>query len=111
AARLQPSVLPAAVAAVALHEATHRTLARVDLRVSQGAFVGVLTTDPRDAEALIDLLTGRAQDTEDTVRIGGTPVSEIDLDSLRSTVLVEQHGSVLFEGTLRSNLVDRKSVG
>ncbi|HIY43210.1 MAG TPA: ABC transporter ATP-binding protein/permease, partial [Candidatus Nocardiopsis merdipullorum] len=103
--RLLPSVLPDAVAAVELHEATHRTLDGVDLRVPQGEFVGVLTTDPRDAEALIDLLTGRAQDTEDTVRIGGTPVSEIDLDSLRSTVLVEQHGSVLFEGTLRSNLV------
>lgn len=109
--RLLPSVLPDAVAAVELHEATHRTLDGVDLRVSQGEFVGVLTTDPRDAEALIDLLTGRAQDTEDTVRIGGTPVSEIDLDSLRSTVLVEQHGSVLFEGTLRSNLVGAPAHG
>lgn len=102
--RLLPEVLPEVAPAVELRGATHRTLDGVDLTLAQGEFVGVLTTDPRDAEALVDILAGRAEGAGGTTRIGGVPISELDLTSLRGTVLVEEHGSALFEGTLRSNL-------
>ncbi|WP_017586114.1 ABC transporter ATP-binding protein [Nocardiopsis ganjiahuensis] len=102
--RLLPEVLPEVPHAVELHGLTHRTLDGVDLTLAQGEFVGVLTTDPRDAEALVDVLAGRAEGAGGTVRVGGIPVTELDLASLRAAVLVEEHGSVLFEGTLRSNL-------
>ncbi|USY23331.1 ABC transporter ATP-binding protein/permease [Nocardiopsis exhalans] len=102
--RLLPGVLPEVAPAVELRGVTHRTLDGVDLTLDQGEHVGVLTTDPRDAEALVDLLSGRAEGAGGTVRIGGVPITELDLTSLRGTVLVEEHGSTLFEGTLRSNL-------
>ncbi|WP_017583685.1 ABC transporter transmembrane domain-containing protein [Nocardiopsis valliformis] len=102
--RLLPEVLPDVAPAVELRGVTHRTLDGVDLTLDQGEHVGVLTTDPRDAEALVDLLAGRAEGAGGTVRIGGVPITELDLTSLRGTVLVEEHGSTLFEGTLRSNL-------
>ncbi|GHC82254.1 ABC transporter permease [Nocardiopsis terrae] len=97
--------LPDAPHAVELRGVSHRTLDGVDLTVAPGELVGVLTTDPRDAESLVEVLAGRAEGAGGTTRIGGVPVSELDLTSLRATVLVEEHDSVLFEGTLRSNLV------
>lgn len=102
--RILPGVLPDVPHAVELEGVTHRMLDGVDLTVAQGEFVGVLTTDPRDAEALIDVLAGRSEGAGGTVRVGGIPVTELDLTSLRGAVLVEEHGSVLFEGTLHSNL-------
>lgn len=97
--------LPAGPAAVELSGATHRSLRGVDLAVGHGELVGVLATDPRDAEALVDLLAGRVGNAGGTTRVGGVPVPELDLTALRAAVLVEEHGSALFEGTLRSNLV------
>ena len=89
---------------VELRAVGHRTLDGVDLTLRPGEFLGVLATDPRDAEALVDLLAGRAADARGTTLIAGVPLAELDLASLRGTVLVEEHGSFLFEGTLRSNL-------
>lgn len=89
---------------VELREAGHRTLDGVDLTLRPGEFLGVLATDPRDAEALVDLLAGRAADARGTTLIAGVPLTDLDLASLRGTVLVEEHGGFLFEGTLRSNL-------
>ncbi|MFE1079917.1 ATP-binding cassette domain-containing protein [Nocardiopsis alba] len=88
-----------------LRGAGHRTLGDVDLTLRRGELVGVLTTDPRDAEALVDLLSGRANESRGATTVGGIPIEELDLASLRRTVLVEEHGVSLFEGTLRSNLV------
>lgn len=102
--RILPDTLPEVPHAVELRDVTHRTLDGVDLTLAQGELVAVLTTDPRDAEALVDLLAGRADGAGGTALVGGVPVPELDLTSLRRTVLVEEHGSVLFEGTLRSNL-------
>ncbi|MGW5877566.1 ABC transporter ATP-binding protein [Nocardiopsis terrae] len=103
--RTLSEALPDAPYAVELRGVSHRTLDGVDLTVAPGELVGVLTTDPRDAESLVEVLAGRAEGAGGTTRIGGVPVSELDLTSLRATVLVEEHDSVLFEGTLRSNLV------
>nr|WP_306368757.1 ABC transporter ATP-binding protein [Nocardiopsis sp. CC223A] len=92
---------------VELDGVTYRTLRGVDLRLAPGETVGVLATDPRDAEALLELLSGRAA-PEDIGQgraiVGGVPVHELDLAALRAAVLVEEHGATLFEGTLRTNL-------
>ncbi|WP_435108501.1 ABC transporter ATP-binding protein [Nocardiopsis synnemataformans] len=91
---------------VALSGVSYRTLRGVDLELAPGELVGVLTTDPRDAEALLELLSGRAEPAalDGTLTVGGVPVPELALDALREAVLVEEHGATLFEGTLRSNL-------
>lgn len=99
-----PDGLPEGEPLVELREVGHRTLDGVDLTLRPGEFLGVLATDPRDAEALVDLLAGRAADARGTTLVAGVPLADLDLVSLRGTVLVEEHGSFLFEGTLRSNL-------
>ncbi|NYH54791.1 putative ABC transport system ATP-binding protein [Nocardiopsis arvandica] len=94
---------------VALSGVGYRTLRDVDLELAPGELVGVLTADPRDAEALLELLSGRAdpERVHGALTVGGVPVHELGLDALRGTVLVEEHGAALFEGTLRSNLTVR----
>ena len=109
--RALPEPLPGGAPLVELEGVRHRALDGIDLTLSPGEFLGVLTTDPREAEALVDLLTGRAPaEASQKVRIAGVPVDELDLASLRRTVLVEEHGGVLFEGTLRSNLATEPTI-
>ena len=98
---------PGADPVVELSGVTYRTLRGVDLRLAPGETVGVLATDPHDAEALLELLSGRAVPEEierGRATVGGVPVHELDLAALRTAVLVEEHGATLFEGTLRTNL-------
>nr|MDQ3577311.1 ABC transporter ATP-binding protein/permease [Actinomycetota bacterium] len=90
-----------------LRAVTCRTLREVDLRVAPGEIVGVVAYDPRDAEALLALVSGRVAraDYEGAVLVDGVAVEESHIDALRQTVLVEPHDTALFEGTLRSNLL------
>jgi putative ABC transport system ATP-binding protein len=83
----------------------HKSLAGVSLTVRPGELVGVLCYDPRDADALLAVVSGRAPEHEGRVAVGGLAMEELDIDLLRRSVLVEQHDTDLFEGTLRSNLL------
>ncbi|MGW6278346.1 ABC transporter ATP-binding protein [Kribbella sp. NPDC055071] len=84
---------------------SYKSLSAVDLTLRPGESVGVLCYDPRDADALLTVVAGRAPEHAGVLRVGGTPIDELDIDVLRQTVLLEQHETDLFEGTLRSNLL------
>ncbi|GAB3935553.1 ABC transporter ATP-binding protein [Kribbella albertanoniae] len=88
-----------------LERVSYKTLVDVDLTLLAGETVGVLCYDPRDADALLAVVGGRASEYTGAVRVGGVPIDELDIDALRDTVLLEQHDTDLFEGTLRSNLL------
>lgn len=88
-----------------LEGVSYKTLAAFDLTLLAGESVGVLCYDPRDADALLTVVGGRSSDHTGAVRVGGVPIDELDIDALRNTVLLEQHDTDLFEGTLRSNLL------
>ena len=66
-------------------------IAGLSIDVRPGEFVAVLTSDPRDASTLVDLLSGEAPPEGGTILVGGR-------------ALVEHHLSTLFTGTLESNL-------
>ncbi|WP_433016266.1 ABC transporter ATP-binding protein [Kribbella sp. CA-294648] len=83
----------------------YKTLSSLDLSLRPGELVGVLCYDPRDADALLTVVAGRTADHTGRVLVGGTDVEELDIDLVRRSVLVEQHDTDLFEGTLRSNLL------
>ncbi|WJK38814.1 ABC transporter ATP-binding protein [Solwaraspora sp. WMMA2056] len=92
---------------LALAGVSYRSLRDVDLRLHAGELLAVVAHEPRDAEALLDLLRGRvpADDHRGTVTVDAVPVSDLSIDALRTQVLVEPHDTALFEGTLRSNLL------
>ncbi|MGW1060551.1 ABC transporter transmembrane domain-containing protein [Micromonospora rubida] len=99
----QPAPSPSRLA---LDTVGYAGLDGVCLRVGAGEVLGVLAYDPGEAEALVALLSGRVprEDYRGTLYVDGVPAEELNIDALRSTVLVEQHDVALFEGTLRANL-------
>lgn len=99
----RPGVAPGALS---VRDARHAGLDGLSLDVEQGEFVAVLTSDARDASALIDLLSGQERSVEaGIVRVGGRLIGEIPPGERRTRLLVEHHHSALFSGTLASNLV------
>lgn len=71
--------------------------------VRAGEFVAVLAGDPRDASAVIDILSGHVRDAG-TVRVGGRRIEDFPHGERHTHLLVEHHNSDLFTGTLESNL-------
>ncbi|MEU9284323.1 ABC transporter ATP-binding protein [Streptomyces sp. NPDC048275] len=79
-------------------------LRELDLTVAPGELLGVASTDPAAAEALLRCL-GRADDPEaGVVELDGVPLSDLDPAELRTAVLVAAHDAALFEGTLSDNI-------
>ncbi|WP_405109809.1 ABC transporter ATP-binding protein/permease [Micromonospora sp. NBC_01405] len=71
------------------------------LTVPAGRLVGVAAADPGEADALADRL-GRYVPGD--VTWGGVPLAAIPLDDVRGRILVADHDSYLFAGTLRDIL-------
>ncbi|EGX58614.1 ABC transporter transmembrane protein [Streptomyces zinciresistens K42] len=95
--------LPAA-GRLRLRGVSYGPLRGVDLDVSPGEIVGVVTTDPADAAALLRCLARRSDPEEGSVELDGTDVRALALSRLRAAVLVAEHDADLFEGTLLENV-------
>lgn len=79
-------------------------LREVDLTVAPGELLGVATTDPAAAEALLRCL-GRTEDpAAGVVELDGVPLPDLDPAELRTAVLVAAHDAALFDGTLGDNI-------
>ncbi|MEV4758361.1 ABC transporter ATP-binding protein [Micromonospora sp. NPDC049559] len=89
-----------AVAAAPPHPAELRDPAS-GLTVRPGRLLGVAADDPAEAVALADRL-GRYVTSD--VTWGGAPLTGVDLDEVRARILVADHDSYLFAGTLRQIL-------
>lgn len=96
-----------AVAPAPQHPAELRDPA-TGLVVRPGRLLGVAADDPAEAIALADRL-GRY--TASDVTWGGRPLSGIALDEVRARILVADHESYLFAGTLRQILRTREGTG
>lgn len=96
---------PASGAALEIRNATHGTLDGLSFDLEPGEFVAVLTAEPRDASALIDLLSAHERSPgAGTVRVAGRLLRDLPPGERRRRLLVEHHLSALFSGTLGSNL-------
>lgn len=78
------------------------------LTVPAGRMIGVAAEDPSDAIALADRL-GRY--TASDVTWGGLPIAGVDLAEVRARILVADHDSYQFAGSLRDLLRIRDGVG
>ncbi|GAA1558562.1 ABC transporter ATP-binding protein [Kribbella sancticallisti] len=99
------AAVDAAQPLLSLERVSYKTLSAVSLALKPGELVGVLCYDLRDADALLAVVAGKAPDHEGRVLVSGAAMEELDIDLVRRSVLVEQHDTDLFEGTLRSNLL------
>ncbi|MEU5404271.1 ABC transporter ATP-binding protein [Streptomyces sp. NPDC005963] len=88
-----------------LREVSHDTLRGVDVHIAPGEVVGVVTTDPADANALLGCLARRFDPDEGSVELDGVPWRSLHPADVRTAVLVAEHDADLFEGTLLGNVM------
>ena len=79
-------------------------LKAVDFKAKYGETVGVLGGTGSGKSTLVNLIPRFYEVTEGSVRVGGRDVKSIPAQELRTRVGVAAQKSVLFQGTIRSNL-------
>ncbi|HEY8481796.1 MAG TPA: ABC transporter ATP-binding protein [Spirillospora sp.] len=76
----------------------------LNLHVKPGELLGIVTTAPAAATALLRLL-GRAADPDSgAIELDGVPLRTLDPAALRRAIVVAEHDADLFEGTLMDNV-------
>ena len=78
------------------------------LSVADGEVVALACADARDAEAIVESVSGRV---EGGSRVGSRPITPSGRLGLRADLLVEPHVVDLFDGTLREQLATRAPEG
>ncbi|MFF8827908.1 ABC transporter ATP-binding protein [Streptomyces sp. NPDC015131] len=87
-----------------LHAVTLGALRSLDLDIRPGSLTGVVTRDPAAANDLLRCLAREADPDGGRVELDGTPLTGIDPDGLRRSVLVAHHDADLFEASLLDNV-------
>ncbi|WP_406864820.1 ABC transporter ATP-binding protein [Streptomyces sp. HUAS MG47] len=97
---------PAGAAAghIRLREVRLGALRGVDLDLPAGSLVGVVTRDPAVAHDLLLALARETDPAAGRVELDGVPLTELDPDLLRRSVLVAPHDADLFESSLLDNV-------
>ncbi|MFE9249059.1 ABC transporter transmembrane domain-containing protein [Streptomyces sp. NPDC007088] len=82
----------------------HEGLQAVDLHVRPGEHLGIVVTDSADASTLLRCLARQCDPDRGHVELDGTPFTELAPEALRSALLVAEHDTQLFDGTLLANV-------
>ncbi|MFF8247706.1 ABC transporter ATP-binding protein [Streptomyces griseus] len=89
----------------------HAGLDGLDLTVRPGEHLGIVVTDPADAQSLLHCLARRRDPERGSVELDGVPLTELAPAALRSTLLVAEHDAQLFDGTLLENVTAAAPAG
>ncbi len=81
------------------------TLSNIDFSVMRGETVGIIGGTGSGKTSLVNLIPAFYPATEGEVNIFGKSVDAYSPDTLRSAIAVVEQRSVLFRGTIRSNLL------
>ena len=96
----------AASVSLELVDVRHASLDGLDIASADGEVLGIVSADPGDSQALVRVLSAQvpAEEVSGEVRLGGVPVTTLDVDTRRELLVVAPHRADLLEGTLRSNV-------
>lgn len=81
------------------------SISDISLRVRRGETVGIIGSTGSGKTSLINLIARFYDATNGSVSINGTDVREIDPNKLHERIAIVPQKSVLFQGTVRSNLL------
>ena len=85
-------------------KAARNALFDIDLHIDSGMSVGILGGTGSSKTSLIQLIPRLYDATEGVVKVGGVPVKEYDVKTLRDAVSVVLQKNELFSGTIAENL-------
>ena len=80
-------------------------LSSISLDIRSGETIGILGGTGSGKSSLVQLIPRLYDVRNGSVKVGGVDVRNYDLESLRSAVAMVLQKNVLFEGTVRSNLL------
>lgn len=87
-----------------VRDLTGGPLRGIGFEVGPGTLTGVVTGDPRVANALVDCLSREADPASGSIELDGRDITALDIPQLRAAVLVAAHDADLFEGSLLDNV-------
>ncbi|MBQ1247959.1 MAG: ABC transporter ATP-binding protein, partial [Clostridiales bacterium] len=85
-------------------KAARNALFDIDLHIDSGMSVGILGGTGSSKTSLIQLIPRLYDATEGVVKVGGIPVKDYDVKTLRDAVSVVLQKNELFSGTISENL-------
>lgn len=84
--------------------AEKNTLENLNLNIQSGEFVGIIGSTGSGKTSLVNLISRLYDISDGELLVGGHPVKEYDLETLRNNVAVVLQKNVLFSGTIEENL-------
>lgn len=81
-----------------------KQLMNVSFDIPAGSFVGVVGSSGSGKSTMLKLLTRLYEPQEGSIRIDGNDISKVDLYSLRAQIGVVPQDSLLFDGSVLSNI-------
>ena len=85
-------------------ESGSKQLDNINFEISAGSFVGVVGSSGSGKSTMLKLLTRLYEPEEGVIRIDGNDISKVDLYSLRAQIGVVPQDSLLFDGSVLSNI-------
>ena len=79
-------------------------LLNVNFKIDKGSFTGIVGTSGSGKSTVLKLLSKLYQPDSGSIKIDGHDVSKVDLYSLRTQIGVVPQDSILFDGTIQSNI-------
>ena len=79
-------------------------LLNVNFQVDKGSFTGIVGTSGSGKSTVLKLLSKLYEPDAGSIKIDGHDVSKVDLYSLRTQIGVVPQDSILFDGTIQSNI-------
>lgn len=87
------------------NESSEYALSNIDFTVKEGESIGIIGSTGSGKSTLVSLI-GRLYDvTDGEIRIGGSNIKDIRLDSLRSGIALVTQENTIFSGTIQDNIV------
>lgn len=89
---------------LAFDSVSYASLAELNFAIEAGEFVGIVASEPGDALALLDCLSGAGRPTSGRISVDGVPIVSISPEELHAAVLVCPHDAFLFAETMLANI-------
>ncbi len=86
------------------HESSEKALDNLSFKIKKGQTVGIIGGTGAGKTTIINLITRLYDATKGNVKIYGVDIKEYDFEVLRQIISVVPQNSVLFSGTIKSNL-------
>ena len=84
--------------------AEKNTLENINIHIKSGDFVGILGSTGSGKTSLVNLISRLYDIHEGELLVGGKPIKDYDLETLRNNVAVVLQKNFLFSGTIAENL-------